>query len=91
MKENLCRDGRRIFAEIEEKVALNMTTLTGNTEILEELSSRGSHLVRCPKQDNLRMKGDAVNIRGTETTNISSILDQKEMRAFKIDFTFFIH
>ena len=70
------------------KLALNMRSIMGNMEILEELSSEDNHITI--QIGAIWVRGDAVNISDAETTSINSVLNKKEIWTFKIDFTFFI-
>ena len=75
----------------ELQIAVNITTVTRHMEILQELLSRDNHATHCPKWDTRRARSDAVNITAVETAGLSGAVEEKDMRAFRTDFTSLIH
>ena len=77
----------------ELQIAVNITTVTRHMEILQELLSRDNHAIHCmvPKWDTRRARSDAVNITDVETAGLSGAVEEKNMRAFRTDFTSLIH
>ena len=75
----------------ELQIAVNITTVTRHMEILQELLSRDNHATHCPKWDTRRVRSDAVNITDVETAGLSGAVEEKDMRAFRTDFTSLIH